>query len=88
VKSLLEQEVGEVIHYYNKIGVAIVRLSAGLKVGDQIHIQGATSDFAQTVDSMQYEHEDIPEAAAGQEVGLKVLERVREGDKVFVVPLP
>lgn len=89
VKMLSEKkmkEAGEVIHYYPRIGVAVVELKAPLSVGDKIVVRGVTTDFAQTVESMQIEHEQIVKAEAGQSVGLKVEERVRERDTVYKVP--
>ena len=82
---MAEREVGKVTHYYTNIGVAIVEVTDTIKVGDRIHIQGATSDFEQEVTSMQIEHEQIQEAQPGQVIGLKVEQKAREGDKVFVV---
>ena len=79
------EEVGKVAHYYKKIGVAVVDLQVPLSVGDRILIRGATTDFEQTVKSMQIEHEDVNEAATGQSVGLKVEEKVREKDIVYKV---
>lgn len=78
-----EEKVGTVSHYYGKIGVAIVELEASLSVGDTVHIVGNTSDFTQEVASIQIEHEDVDQAAAGQSIGLKVDQRARENDEVF-----
>ena len=76
--------VGEVTHYFGKIGVAVLKLSDTLKVGDQIKIVDKEGEeFTQTVDSMQIEHENVPEAKAGDLIGLKVIQKVREGDKVY-----
>ena len=86
VKCLSEEElieVGRVTHFYPKISVAIVELKAPLNVGDKILIRGATTNFEQTVESMQIEHRNIEKAEAGQIIGLKVKERVRENDKVY-----
>ena len=82
---MAEREVGKVTHYYTNISVAIVEVSDTIKVGDRVRIQGATSDFEQEVTSMQIEHEQVQEAKPGQVIGLKVDQKVREGDKVFVV---
>jgi len=79
------QEVGKVTHFFSKISVAVVDLTATLSVGDRIRIQGPTTDFEQTVDSMQIEHENVKTAKAGQSIGLKVKERVRENDTVYKV---
>ncbi|RLJ06854.1 MAG: translation elongation factor-like protein [Candidatus Aenigmatarchaeota archaeon] len=75
--------VGKVTHYFTKLGVAVVELEDTLKQGDRISIEGTTTNFTQTVDSMQIDRQPVQEAGAGQSVGLKVAERVREGDKVF-----
>ena len=80
-----QKEVGKVSHYFSKIGVAVIELTDTLKVGDMIHIKGATSDFTQKVDSMQVEHVGVPEAKAGESIGMKVKEHVRQHDQVFVV---
>ena len=77
------QEIGQVTHYYSKIGVAIIRLDSSLKVGERIAIVGSTTDLEQEVKSMQVEHQSIGEAKAGDLVGLKVKDKVREGDTVF-----
>ncbi len=77
------QEIGEISHYYAKIGVAIVNLKAPLAVGDKILIKGPTTNLEQTVVSMQIEHNNIAKAAAGQSVGLKVNGVVREKDIVY-----
>lgn len=74
------ERLGEVVHYFNKIKVAVVQLDGDLKLGDQVHFQGATTDFTQAVASMQVEHEEVTEGKAGEEVALKVKQRVRKGD--------
>lgn len=79
------EEVGEVTHYYKKIKVAVIDLKAPLSVGDRILIRGATTDFEQTVKSMQIQHENVDKAVAGQSIGLKVEEKTREKDIVYKV---
>jgi putative protease len=76
-------EVGRVTHFFPKISVAVIELTAPLAVGETIAIKGPTTDFEQTVDSMQIEHKNIQRAEAGQSIGLKVIQRVREKDKVY-----
>ncbi|MCD4666210.1 translation elongation factor-like protein [archaeon] len=79
-----EQKIGEIFGYYAKIGVAAIKLNDGsLKVGDKIHIKGHTTDFEQTVDSMQIEHDKVQEAKKGSDVGIKVKDTVRPGDVVY-----
>lgn len=78
---MAETKVGKIIHYYDKIGVAVVELSASLKVGDKVKITGA-NEFEMTVSSMQIEHESIEEAKKGQSIGMKVDQPVKEGDEM------
>lgn len=80
-----EKLIGKIIHYFGNINVGIIELSDGLKVGETIHIKSSTTDFEQAVDSMQVEHQNIEAAKAGDQVGLKVTQKVREGDQVFKV---
>lgn len=76
-------EVGRVTHFFTKISVAVVELTAPLAVGDRILIKGPTTDLEQVVESMQIEHENIERAEAGQSIGLKVEQRVRGTDIVY-----
>ena len=78
------ERIGVVTHYYNHLSVAILKLEKGiLRVGDQIHIKGHTSDFAQPVDSMEIDHVHVNEAGPGQSFGLRVREHAREHDVVY-----
>jgi len=77
--------VGKVSHYFTKIGVAVIELTGELSVGDEILIEGASTNFKQKVDSMQIEHKNIEKAKAGDSIGMKVKDRVREGDSVYKV---
>ena len=79
------KEIGRITHYFPKIGVAVVELSDTSQVGDKILIKGSTTEFEQTVESMQIEHKNVATAEAGQSVGLKVEQRVREGDRVYKI---
>jgi putative protease len=81
-----EEKVGIVDGYYAKIGVAAIRLTDGaLQVGDQIRIHGHTTDFTQTVESMQLEHKPIQRAERGSEVALKVRDRARQHDQISLI---
>ena len=82
---MAEKKIGEVTHYWSKIAVAGIKLTAALSQGDTIRIKGATTDFEQTVGSIQIEHQNIETAKKGQEIGLKVKEKVRRGDTVYKV---
>jgi putative protease len=75
--------VGEITHYFGKISVAVVKLEDTLRVGDKIKIVGGGNEFTQTVESMQIEHQPVQEAKAGESIGLKVLQKVKEGYKVY-----
>ncbi len=79
-----EKKVGEISTYFTHVGVAAIKLSGGLKVGDKIHIKGHTTDFEQKVDSMQIEREKVSKAKKGDHIGIKVKEKVRPNDKVFL----
>ena len=79
------EKVGLITHFYSKPSVAVIELSAPLNTGDKIVIRGSTTNIEQTVDSMQVEHKQIPNAQAGQSIGMKVLGRVRENDVVYRV---
>jgi len=77
--------VAKVTHYFNKIGVAVLVLSDTLCIGDVIHITGHTTDFCQTVKSLQINHHQVVAAGLGDDVALRVLDRVRAGDQVFKI---
>ena len=76
-------EIGCITHFFSKISVAVIELTKPLAVGDTILIKGPTTDFEQVVESMQIEHKNIQRAEAGQSIGLKVAQRVREKDTVY-----
>ncbi len=80
-----EKEIGEVTHYYSHLEVAIVKFSRKVEVGETVHFKGTTTDFVLKIGSIQFDHKDIDEAKKGQEVGIKVSEKVRQGDKVYEV---
>src|SRR5712691_8471810 len=82
-------KVGEVFHFFGKIGVAAIRLTDGaLAIGDTVQIQGPTTNLQQTIDTLQIEHAKVDRADRGQEVGMKVRDRVREKDFVYKVLEP
>ncbi|TRO43096.1 translation elongation factor-like protein [Candidatus Bathyarchaeota archaeon] len=76
-------QIGHITHFFSKISVAIVELTAPLSVGDRILIKGPTTDFEQVVDSMQIEHQSIQRAEAGQSIGLKTAQPIKEKDVVY-----
>lgn len=75
--------IGEVTHYYDKAGVAVVRFNKKVSVGTSVRFHGATTDFTETIGSMQLDHEAVDSAEAGKEIGIKVKSKARDGDKVY-----
>ena len=82
---MADKKIGTITHYFDRIGVGIIELEESLKVGDTVRIQGETTNFEQEISEIQVEHESIPEAKKGQEIGIKVIEKVRKGDEVYLL---
>jgi putative protease len=82
---MAEKEIGQVSTFFSHVEVAAIKLTGKLTVGDRVHIKGHTTDFEQLVDGMQIDREEVKEAKNGDEIGIKVIERVRPNDKVFLV---
>lgn len=81
----MDIRIGRVIHYYNRIGVAVLELTGELRVGDTILFLGHTTDFVQKVGSMEIEHQKIMSAGPAGEVAVKVDQETRAGDLVYKV---
>ena len=79
--------VGVVTHYFGHLSVAVVKLDPGtnLRVGDNIHFKGHTSDFGQRVESLQIGHAAVEQVGPDDDFGLKVVDHVREHDVVYKV---
>ncbi len=82
---MVEKEIGKVSSYFSHVSVAAIKLSHKLEVGDKIHVKGNTTDFEHVVDSIQIEKESVQKAKKGNHVGIKVPEKVRPNDTVFLV---
>jgi putative protease len=82
-KSSEPKPIGTVTHFYGNLEVAIVKFNKGVAVGERVKFKGATTDFEEAIKSMQYDHQAIESAKKGQEVGIKVGDKVREGDLVY-----
>jgi translation initiation factor IF-2 len=81
-----EEEIGKVSDYFRKIGVAAIEITQGtISVGDTIRIKGHTTDFTQVLESMQVEHQNVQTAKAGDSIGIKAKDHVRDHDKVYKV---
>lgn len=84
---MVEEKIGIIEHFFTNINVAAIKITAGeLHVGDTIRIIGATTDFSQKVDRMEIDRNPVEIAKAGDAIGIKVTERVREHDLVYKVP--
>jgi len=80
-----EKLIGKITHYFGNISVGIIELTDELSVGDKVHIKGSSTDFEQTVDSMQIEHQNVDSAKSGDAIGIKVVQKVKENDQVYKV---
>ena len=85
VKKAKVKLLGKIEHYFDKIGVAAMKLGDSLRVGDTVRIEGGAVAFTQQIASMQIEHEAVQAAKKGDEIGFKVKQKVREGYRVFKV---
>jgi translation initiation factor IF-2 len=84
--TMSEQAIGKVTHYFSKIRVAGIKLTDGtLHAGDKIHVVGHTSNFTQTIDSIQIDNQSVEEAGVGAEIGIRVVDHAREHDVVYKV---
>lgn len=77
--------IGKVTHFFSKINVAGIQLSDTLKVGEKISIVGATTNFEENIDSMQIDNKSVVEAKAGDLIGIKVKDKTRVGDDVYLI---
>jgi translation initiation factor IF-2 len=80
-----EIRVGKVTHYFDHISVAVLELTEKVRVGDTVHFLGHSTDFKQDVSSLQIEHVSVNEAKQGQEVALKVSQKVHPNDALFKI---
>ena len=81
-----ENEVAVVVKFFAKPGVAAIKITGGaIKIGDRLRYKGHTTDFIEEVTSMQVDNQSVEEAKVGDMVGVKVNDRVRENDKVYIV---
>ena len=85
VRDVDKDLVGKVIHYYDKIGVAVVKLEKALKVGDKVKFEHGDNSFEQTIESMQLEHKQVESGAKGQEVAVKVDKEAKSGTLAYLV---
>ena len=82
-KKIKKTKIGVVTHYFSKARAAVVKLSAGLTIGDAISVETKYGEFRQTVASMQIDRKPIEKATKGAEIGLEIFKEVKEGDIVY-----
>lgn len=81
----MDNQIGKVTHYYDKLGVAVVDLTAGgLKVGQEIKFKHADTEFTQTVESLQVENKNVEKVKKGDSFGLKVDQPTKPGTLVYL----
>jgi putative protease len=81
-----EEKIGVVEHFFNKVSVAAIKITGGeLKIGDTIHFVGAHTDFIQKISSMQINRNPVNTVKKGDDVGIKVQDKVREHDVVYKI---
>jgi len=80
-----DNPIGKVVHWYDKLGVAVIKLSSALKVGDQIKVKRGDQEFTDTVDSMQLDHKPVNSGKKGDEIAVKVSQQAKEGAEIYAV---
>ena len=81
---MADKQIGIVTHWYDKIGVAVVKLSSKLSKGDRILVRKSDEEFKDTVASLQIDHEDVSSAKKGDDAAIKLSQRAKEGASVFL----
>ena len=79
---MAEKVIGKITHYYDKIGVAVVKLSGSLAIGDKIKVVKGDNEFSDTVSSMQINQEHVKSAKSGEEVAILISQVAKEGSTV------
>lgn len=77
--------IGKVTHFFDRISVAVLALTDTIRLGDTVHFLGRSTDFKQEVTSLQIEHKPVSEGRAGEEIAMKVIQRVHPNDAVFKI---
>jgi len=83
LKKVLEKPIGKVVHFYNKIKVAVVKFSKPFKAGEKVKFSGATTSFSQVISSLEIDYKKVKTAPKGKKIGIKILKRARVGDEIF-----
>lgn len=82
----MDKQVGQVVHYYDKLGVTIIDLTeGGLKVGDEIKFKKGEEEFSQKIESLQVDHQTVDSVKKGDSFGVKVNQPTKVGTKVYLI---
>lgn len=76
------KSVGIITHYYDKIRVSVIKLSAQISVGDQITYETDNGEYSQIIDSMQIDRSPVFKAGKGKEIGIKLMKMPKIGGRV------
>lgn len=79
----MAKKLGKVIHWYDKISVAVIKLSAPLKKGDSIKVKRGEEEFEDTITSMQIDYKDVNSGKKGNEVAIKLSQKTKEGAIIY-----
>ena len=82
---MAEKEIGKVSGFFSHVEVAAIKLSSPLKKGQKVHIKGNTTDLEAKVEDIQIERKSVASAKKGDHIGIKVPEKVRPNDIVFLM---
>jgi U32 family peptidase len=77
-----EKEIGKVVHWYDKIGVAVIKLDGGLKIGDKVKVSRGETEFEEDISSMQLDHKPIEAGKKGQEIAIKFSQPAKDGARI------
>jgi len=80
-----DKEIGKVVHWFDKISVAVIKLNAPLANGDTVKFVKGDEEFEEIISSMQIEHENVEKAKKGDEVAIKVSQKAKDGAVVFKI---
>lgn len=78
-------KIGEVVHWYDKISVAVIKLNKALKVGDEVKFRRGEAEFSETISSMQLDHKPVKSGKKGDEIAVQVSQEAKEGAEVYAV---
>jgi hypothetical protein len=80
-----EKEIGRITHFFPHIPAGVIELKGELAVGDTIHIKGHTTDLTEVIESMQIDNKPVQKGKRGDDIAIKITDRVRIHDTVYKV---